>query len=256
MFITIKGTKVHYEVHGDGHPVVLLHGWGTDLRSFDSVASYVKSGFKVYALDFPGFGLSEEPGEIWSVYDYADMTQAFLEELNIANPILVGHSFGGRISIILGSRLPIHKIILVDAAGVKPTRGTAYYIRIYTYKAMRALERVPGIRPLFGDLIDAYRNKAGSADYKSASTTMRQVLTKVVNDDLQHLMQKITAPTLLIWGSADTATPLSDAHIMEQKIPGAALIVFEGAGHYSYLEQPARFKAIINSFIQEDAHDK
>jgi pimeloyl-ACP methyl ester carboxylesterase len=253
MNIRINGINVHYETHGAGHPVVLLHGWGTSLRSFDSVLSFLKDRFKVYTIDFPGFGLSEEPDTIWSVYDYADMTQAFLEKMHIENPILMGHSFGGRISIILGSRMRTHKIVLIDAAGVKPTRGSDYYVRVYFYKFMRFIQRIPGVNLLFGDIIEAYKKHAGSSDYKSASETMRRVLSKVVNDDLQHLMPAITAPTLLIWGENDTATPVADAKIMEEKIPGAALIVFERAGHYSYLEQPGKFKAIVNSFIEEDA---
>lgn len=252
MFTTIKGLKVHYEVHGEGSPIVLLHGWGTSLRLYDDVMSYLKDNFKVYSLDFPGFGLSEEPKDVWSVYDYADMTEAFLDEMGITNPILMGHSFGGRISIILGAKRLINKIILVDAAGVKPTRGMNYYAKVYFYKSMRVAEKLPGIRPLFGDLIDAYRHRAGSSDYKSATPMMKKILSKVVNDDLQHHMPKITAPTLLIWGSLDTATPLADGRIMEKKISDAALIVFEGAGHYSYLERPHEFKAIVNSFVEED----
>ncbi len=253
MFTTIKGLKVHYEVHGEGVPIVLLHGWGTSLRLYDDVTKYLKENFKVYTIDFPGFGLSEEPTSVWSVYDYADMTQAFLSEMKIENPILMGHSFGGRVSIILGDKIPVKKIILVDSAGVKPSRGMNYYRKVYFYKAMKMVEKFPGVRLLFGDLIDAYRNKAGSSDYKSATPMMRRILSKVVNDDLKHHMPNIVAPTLLIWGSLDTATPLADGRIMEDKINDAALIVFEGAGHYSYLERPHEFKAIVNSFVEEDA---
>ena len=252
MFTNIKGLKVHYEVHGKGQAIVLLHGWGTSLRLYDSVTAYLKENFKVYTLDFPGFGLSEEPKDVWSVYDYAEMTQLFLDEMAIENPILMGHSFGGRISIILGAKRLIKKIILVDAAGIKPTRGANYYLKVYFYKSMRFIEKVPGIRLLFGDLIDAYRTRAGSSDYKSASQMMRKVLSKVVDEDLQVHMPKIKAPTLLIWGSNDTATPLADGRIMEKKIPDAALIPFEGAGHYSYLDKPHEFKTIVNKFIEED----
>lgn len=255
MYTNIKGQKIYYEVQGEGLPIVLLHGWGTSLRLYDDVVKYLKENFKVYTLDFPGFGQSEEPSDIWSVYDYADMTEAFLNEMNIQKPILMGHSFGGRISIILGSRIKVDKIILVDAAGIKPSRGMTYYRKVYFYKTMKLVEKMPGIRSLFGDLIDAYKYKAGSSDYKSASQTMRRVLSKVVNDDLQEHLPKITAPTLLIWGSEDKATPVSDGKLMEEKIKDSALIVFEGVGHYSYLEKPHDFKAIVTSFVKEDGND-
>ncbi len=83
MYTNIKGQKIYYEVQGEGRPIVLLHGWGTSLRLYDDVVKYLKENFKVYTLDFPGFGQSEEPSDIWSVYDYADMTEAFLNEMNI-----------------------------------------------------------------------------------------------------------------------------------------------------------------------------
>ncbi len=251
MFITINGLNIHYEVHGEGPAIVLLHGWGTGLRLFDGVTEYLKENHRVYSLDFPGFGLTEEPVTAWSVYDYADMTEAFLDALNISKPILMGHSFGGRISIILGAKRELSKIVLIDSAGVKPTRSTNYYAKVYFYKSLRLVEKFPGMRLLFGDLFDAYRTKAGSSDYKSATPMMRQILSKVVNDDLQHHMPKIKVPTLLIWGSEDTATPLDDGKLMEKKIKDSALITFEGAGHYSYLERAHDFKAIVQSFVTE-----
>jgi pimeloyl-ACP methyl ester carboxylesterase len=70
-----------------------------------------------------------------------------------------------------------------------------------------------------------------------------------VNEDLRRHMPHITAPTLLVWGSDDTATPLRDARIMERMIPDAGLVVFEGAGHYSFLDRPAGFAAVIDSFL-------
>lgn len=78
---------------------------------------------------------------------------------------------------------------------------------------------------------------------------MRAVMSKVVNEDLCHLMPAIKAPTLLIWGSDDKATPLSDAKKMEGLIPDAGLVVYEGAGHYSFLDRPGQTKAVIASFM-------
>ena len=74
-------------------------------------------------------------------------------------------------------------------------------------------------------------------------------MSRVVNEDLCHLMPEIKAPTLLIWGTNDTATPLADAKKMEKLIPGASLVAFEGAGHYSFLDRPAQFAAVLRSFL-------
>ena len=75
-------------------------------------------------------------------------------------------------------------------------------------------------------------------------------MSKCVNEDLKHVMPKIKAPTLLVWGVEDTATPLSDAKIMEKLIPDAGLVAFDNCGHYSFLDNPIGFKAVIKSFFK------
>ena len=99
-------------------------------------------------------------------------------------------------------------------------------------------------------IIDRRRKGAGSSDYNNASPMMRAILSKVVNEDLTHLMPQIAAPTLLFWGNMDTATPLSDAKTMERLIPDAGLCVIKGTGHYSFCERPYEAHAILRSFIK------
>ena len=79
---------------------------------------------------------------------------------------------------------------------------------------------------------------------------MRAILSKVVNEDLKNVMPLIKAPTLLIWGENDTATPLKDAKIMEKIIPNAGLVSFPGCGHYSFLDNPMGFSAVLQSFLK------
>ena len=95
------------------------------------------------------------------------------------------------------------------------------------------------------------RGKNGSSDYNDASPMMRAILSKTVNEDLKHCMPKISAPTLLVWGENDTATPLRDAKIMEKLIPDAGLALFLGCGHYSFLDNPIQFAAVLRSFLKE-----
>ncbi|MEA2476346.1 MAG: hypothetical protein QOC87_545, partial [Actinomycetota bacterium] len=87
-----------------------------------------------------------------------------------------------------------------------------------------------------------------SSDYLQAGP-MRPILVRVVNEDLADLLPDIGAPTLIVWGSLDDAVPLSHAHAMEESIPDAGLVVFEGAGHFPYLEQPDRFCRIVRHFL-------
>ena len=105
-------------------------------------------------------------------------------------------------------------------------------------------------------MIQARRAKAGSSDYNQASPMMRRVLSKVVNEDLCHLMPKITAPTLLFWGENDTATPLADAKKMEKLIPDAGLVTVAGAGHFSFLENTPLFLRVAESFLQKEINKR
>lgn len=193
----------------------------------------------VVSVDFPGFGAEPEPREPWGVEEYTRWLEQRLE--GVERPILVGHSFGGRVAIVFASRNATEKVVLVDAAGVRPRRGARYYIKVWSFKIFKRFASRAAV--------EKWRGKAGSADYAAASATMRGTLSRVVNDDLRRFMPSISAPTLLIWGSADTATPVSDAKKMERLIPDAGLVVFEGAGHYSFLDQGARFNAILKKFV-------
>lgn len=250
--IELKGVKLHYDVEGPetGQPVVLMHGWGCDHTTVASIANtLVKGGLRVYNLDLPGHGKSDEPDDVWGVERFTECIEEFIERLGLKNPILIGHSFGGRIAILLSSRHPeVEKIILVDAAGIKPKRKPKYYIKVYSYKAVKHLAKLLGSA---GDkLLDRWRSKTGSADYRNSSPRMRAVMSRCVNEDLKHVMPSIKASTLLIWGANDTATPLSDAKTMEKLIPDAGLVSFEGCGHYSFLDNPGQFRAVIKSFLK------
>ena len=99
------------------------------------------------------------------------------------------------------------------------------------------------------EAVEKMRAKKGSADYRSSSPRMRAVMSRCVNEDLKHVMPSIKAPTLLIWGEDDTATPLSDAETMKRLIPDAGLVSFPGCGHYSFLDNPFGFRAAVSSFF-------
>lgn len=241
--------RVSYDVLGSGPSMIVMHGWGCNSSTVASIATIASERHTVYNIDFPGFGNSPEPQQVWGVEDYTHMLENFVDALDIKNPILLGHSFGGRVGILYSSRNLVEKLILVDAAGVKPRRSLRYYIKVYSFKAGKYL-----IRLLYGknraeSRIEAMRQRRSSADYAAASPKMRAILSKVVNEDLKSVMPSIKAPTLLIWGTDDTATPLHDAKIMERLIPDAGLVAFDGCGHYSFLDNPYGFASVLRSFI-------
>ena len=247
--INVRGVKVSYDVSGSGRPMILMHGWGCDrsaLKLFERVGIEHNT---VYNIDLPGFGRSDEPPTPWGVEEYTQMLEQFTSDLGLEKPILLGHSFGGRIAILYASRNPVERLVLVDAAGVKPRRSLSYYFKVYSYKLAKNLfPKIVG-RERASRIVEEMRSKRGSYDYNNCSPMMRQVMVKVVNSDLRHVMKRIKAPTLLLWGENDTATPMRDARVMLRRIPNAGLVSFPGAGHFSFIDKPYQSLAAVRRFI-------
>jgi pimeloyl-ACP methyl ester carboxylesterase len=255
MIMTINGLSVEYDVKGSGkYNLLILHGWGANYNTFKPVIDDLSAHFKIWMVNFPGCGESEEPKEVWNVETYAAFVSEFMKVHKIQNPIVFGHSHGGRVATYMAAQknCKFRKLILIDSAGVKPKRKPNYYAKVYSYKAIKFLSTLPVFKWLLSDFMEEYRQKYGSADYKMATPMMRQILSTVVNEDLTPLMPLIDLPTLLVWGGKDTATPLSDGKLMEKLIPGSGLVVFEHAGHYSYLDNLTGFLAVVKNFLERE----
>lgn len=252
--IVIDNQLLHYEETGpeDGRPVILMHGWGCDHTTVRSIAQCLESGLHVFNLDLPGFGKSVEPDSVWGVPEYSQFIFKFIDKLRLKNPALIGHSYGGRVAIMMASQHPFSKMVLVDAAGIKPKRSLNYYIKVYSFKLAKIIYLIIYGEGRGAQKIAQRRAKSGSSDYQKASPKMKAVMSKSVNQDLTPLLPKIKASTLLVWGENDTATPLRDAKIMERYIPDAGLVSFPNAAHYSFLDQPGWFKSVIQEFFKPE----
>ena len=251
---TVNGIKINYEDKGTGELIVLLHGWGSNIKLFANLIELLSRKYHVVAMDMPGFGESQEPPSAWCVDDYASFVVDFLKDYSDKKVMLLGHSFGGRVIIKLNSRknLPfeISRVILVDSAGILPPKTNKKSWRTRKYKMGKAILSTKLMQKLAPDALEKLRVKYGSADYVAASPLMRQVLVKTVNEDLEPLLPNIKCPALLVWGVNDTATPLSDGEKMEKAIPDAGLVKLENAGHYSFLEQQFLFNRVMCSFLK------
>ena len=253
MYIELCGLKVHYEISGEGREILLLHGWGANINTYASITKQLSNNFKVIALDFPGFGESQEPQSVWGTAEYAGLVKELLDKLNIRRPILIGHSFGGRVIIYLTGKLKVQasKIILMGSVGIKPKRSLQYYYKVYTYKLVKKAATLLLPSTKAEEIIAKARSKHGSTDYKNAPGIMRSILVKTVNEDMRQCMPDMKAPTLLIWGENDTDTPVSDGKQMEKLIPDAGLVVLKNAGHFSFLDKAYEFNIIVDHFLRE-----
>jgi pimeloyl-ACP methyl ester carboxylesterase len=254
MKVNIDGLNINYICEGQGKNVLLLHGWGANIDTMLPIFNHLKDRFKVYAVDLPGFGQSDKPKEVWGNFEYADIIKKFIGKMEMDNVILIGHSHGGRISIILANRYPelIKKMVLIDSAGLIPKRSLKYYFKVYTFKILKTLYSALFFWTDKNKRMEKFYKRFGSTDYRQADGIMRKIMVKVINQDLRPLLQGIKASTLLIWGENDTATPLYMGKIMEKEIKDSGLVVLDNAGHYSYVDQYYRFKLVLDSFLKED----
>ncbi len=251
MNVNVKGLNISYEEVGSGDGILLLHGWGSSNQVYKGIMNLMKDKYRLVAPDFPGCGSSEIMKSAWTLDDYVDFVLEFMDAVGLENPILVGHSHGGRVSLKLAADKKVlsPKIILLDSAGLIPVKTFKQKFRAKSFKFIKLVLSLPVIKNFSGQLLEKARNHYGSADYNAAPPVLRQTLVSLVNTDLRDILHNIKCPTLLIWGENDTATPLSDAKIIESRIADAGLCVIKGAGHFAFCEQPYQTNAIIKSFL-------
>ncbi len=231
---TIDGIRYEYEKNscvGD-YTVLFLHGWGGDLRSFAGAYRAVTE----YGIPAVNFAFPTDVPDYWGTYDYAAFVNKFMEKQGMAMPIAVGHSFGGRVAIILASQHRLGKLMLVDSAGMKPRFSLTKKIKIARYH-----RRVKLGKPLDG---------MGSKDYNNTSGGQRCVFVRIVNTHLERLLPYIKCNTLIVWGKNDLDTPIYMAKRLQRGIEQSRLIFLDG-GHYAYIDSNYRFLRLLKNFIAE-----
>ncbi len=239
MRINIGNIGINYIQYGKGKDVILLHGWGQNIQMMQPIGDRLQDHCRVTILDLPGFGYSDEPKEVWKIGDYSHMLEAFVKALNIKKPIVIGHSFGGRVAIRYSAHNPIEKLVLFGSPCIRVSEKLPLQTRI-----LKGIKKLPGMNQI-GEFMKKY---IGSRDYKAASPMMRKILVEVVNEDLSKYAREIEEPTLLIWGNNDTEAPIEEARELEKIMLDAALITLPGT-HYAYLENLNRVISILDNFI-------
>ena len=166
MFIKIKDTNINYVRYGmeNKDTVVLLHGWGQNIEMMKPVADPFENDFDIIIVDLPGYGKSSEPPYAFTVDDYVECIKELLDTLKVKNPILIGHSFGGKISLLYASKYSVKKLILFAS----PFKKEIEKLSLKT-KTLKTLKKVPGLNKLE----NFAKKHIGSTDYRNASPLMR-----------------------------------------------------------------------------------
>jgi len=251
--ILINGIKVNYKIAGEGPAILVLHGWGGSSDSWLAFQGILaEKGYKVVVLDFPGFGKSVTPPQPWNLDDYTSFVLDFAEKLGLEQFFLVGHSFGGRISIKFVIKHPqkVKKLILCDSAGVKPKPGLKTLIIFWLARLGNAIFAPKHFIRFKDSARNFFYSFLRNKDYVKANGTMKETIKKVLGEDLLSELPRIKTKTLIVWGSADRTVPLKYAHIFKERIADSELEIVPKIGHSPHLEVPEKLSEIVLKFIR------
>lgn len=234
----LYSVETHCTIIGCGKAVVYLHGWGCDGSVFAPVANNLNE-YCNYMIDFAGFGSSPSPPESgYTVADYVNQIAEFFKQNNLSDVVIVAHSFGCRVAIMLAATYPklVDRMLLFAPAGIR-RKSFKRWLKVRFFK----------LRKRFCP------NKAsamGSDDYKNASPTLKNTFVKVVNQDLSSYAKKARVKTLIVAAKNDLAVPLKDAERLHRLIRNSDFSVVEG-DHFALFYAPAAFAQIIRLFAEE-----
>lgn len=242
MKMKIMDVNLNYQRYGNikGKTIVLLHGWGQNIEMMKPIGDRFTKDFDIVIFDLPGFGSSSEPKDFFSCYDYVELIHQALEELKVEKPIIIGHSFGGKLGLLYASKYETEKLVCLASPFCKEIQKVTMKAKL-----LKALKKIP----VLNKLEDFAKRHMGSTDYRNASGVMRNILVGHVNLDIKEDIKKIKCPTLLIWGTNDEAVSIERAYELEKLIKDAGLVVYEGCTHYAYLERLGQTISVLKSFL-------
>ena len=241
------------------HTVLLcLHGWGGSQESFTELREALKeTDIEILTPDLPGFGEEPEPSKPWTVDDYADWVETWIEhkmrEQKTRDPhlLLLGHSHGGRIALKLAARgsLPVDHLYLCAAAGIRHPRHFKRTIGLMLAKTGKFFLAVPGLKKLQPLAKKLLYKLVRVHDYEKASPVMRDTMIRVSQEDLRPILPFIKTPTDIFWGTDDTMTPVSDAYVIHKGISGSNLHLYQGIRHRVHRDKAGEIAKVIRSSL-------
>jgi pimeloyl-ACP methyl ester carboxylesterase len=268
--ISIAGLNSSYLTIGSGKPIILLHGWGGNKDSWRLLIEALKTidfdlkKFKLYALDLPGFGDTNEPPQGWNINNYANWLEKFLVKIYKHDGLqgdysLIVHSFGGRMLMKLFDNQFEHehgvakpdKLILIAAAGIKPTETIRIKIAKLVAKIGKSVLKLSVLNRLAPIAQKILYKTLRTHDYEKSTGVMRETFLNIINEDLKGSLDHITNPTLIVWGVRDSYVPVKDARIMHEKIVGSELHIIKDGKHGIHKTHAPQIAVWIKQFLNK-----
>jgi pimeloyl-ACP methyl ester carboxylesterase len=259
-YLSVQDLSIHYEIEGNGKPIIILHGMGNNSQSWKKQLAGLSDSYSVIAWDAPGYGKSSDPKEeLTEFWQFADVLKGFIEALNYKSVTLLGHSMGSAIALDFCYRFPemVDSLIISDA-----TRGAAALSVEENQKKLAA--RLNNINTLDPKEIAAIRVKellSPNPDpevKKEAERIMsqvrpmgyRSVAYSLFHLDPMNMLSSIMTRTLVICGELDKVTPVSESEIFHSHLKNSVFEIIPGSGHLCYQEDPNRFNKIVLEFLK------
>lgn len=237
-FAVVNDLNISYFDVGQGeNTLIFLHGWGSDATAFFYTVSKLCAKYRIIALDFAGFGQSENPKSSYTVADYAHDVVTLLDVLGIQKAVFIGHSFGTRVAIEIAVYNPqiARGLVIVDGAGIKPRRKPSYYLKVLAHKILKRLGK---------------KGLKGSSDYNALSDDMKKVFVNIVNYDQKPILNRIVCPCAVFWGKQDEETPSYMYECFLKNIKGAQGFLLDG-DHFAFVQDRVTFSLILEAYLQE-----
>jgi pimeloyl-ACP methyl ester carboxylesterase len=268
-FVEIDGMQVHYRVEGKGIPIVLIHGTGASLHTWDDWTLKLKENYQVIRMDLPAFGLTgpNKSGD-YSIKQYTQFLEEFVVKMKLDSMFLAGNSLGGNIAWNYASKNPekVQKLILVDASGL-PTNKPQPWIfkmaktpvlsKLFLYITPRNIIE-DNLKQVYEDdtkisdaLITRFHDMALREGNRKAFVDRAKIDFKISEASKEDQLQNIQTPTLLIWGAKDTWIPLDNGKRMDALLPNSKLVVLQNSGHVPMEENPKESFKVLNDFLHQ-----
>jgi pimeloyl-ACP methyl ester carboxylesterase len=265
-YVEVAGIRLHVADTGprDAPAVIMLHGLGSSLQTFDAWAGVLSSQFRVARIDLPGFGLTgADPTGDYSDARFMVIMAALMDKLGLSRASFVGNSMGGRLAWMFAATHPerVQKLVLISPDGFASPGfeyGRApdipFILRLLPYTLPKWLLRM-SLVPAYADpklLTDVTTTRYW--DFMRAPGVRQAIIARTAQTVLQDpvpLLRQIQAPTLLVWGEGDAMIPIANAQDYLRAIPHSRLVKLPRLGHVPQEEDSARSLIPIESFLKE-----